>query len=72
MKKTLLFTVTIGSCALFLAGCQSPNSGQQTADNANPSKKVYTGDQLQQTGRVNSGPALRRIDPAVGGGSSGY
>ena len=58
----LAMLVTVG----LFAGCANNPSNSSTTSNANPAKRSYSGNDLQQhTGRQTAGEALQASDPSV-------
>ncbi len=51
-----------------LAGCQTESAAvSERAPNNDPARKVYTQADLEASGRSQTGPALRQIDPDISG-----
>lgn len=73
MKSIISLAVVVASATLSICGCANNAASPGTAD-ANPSKRVYTQEDLQASGRTQVGPALRQLDPdiqASGGSATG-
>jgi hypothetical protein len=60
--KTFIFSVAI---ALIVCGCAEQTPRPVAANDANPSRKVYTQQDIQASGRTQVGSALRQLDPDV-------
>jgi len=63
--KTRSFFAALALGSLALAGCTTTETATTTTAQTNPSKRVYSQDQLQSSGEAQTGPALERVDPAV-------
>lgn len=63
--KTYISVVAIAAAALIVCGCANQTARPVAANDANPSRKVYTQEDLQSTGRTQVGSALRQLDPDV-------
>jgi hypothetical protein len=63
--KTWLYLGAIGAGAMMFFGCANDASNAKTASNTDPGTRTYSGQQLENTGQAQAGPALRRIDPDV-------
>jgi predicted small secreted protein len=61
--RSLIAALALGSLAL--ASCTTTKTATTTTAETNPSKRVYTQQQLQETGDTQTGPALQKLDPAV-------
>jgi hypothetical protein len=61
--RTRSFFAALALGSLALAGCTTTET--TTTAQTNPSKRVYSQDQLNSSGEAQTGPALERIDPAV-------
>jgi hypothetical protein len=65
MKTSFSFAV-VASLAMFtIAGCANRQSSQPTASDTNPASRTYTREDLNKTGRQQTGPALEAADPSV-------
>ena len=56
-------TLLIG--CLFLAGCANAPQTASTEAIPDPSKKTYTAEEMQKTGRQTVGGQLEQMDPSV-------
>jgi hypothetical protein len=66
MKTTVLATASAALLMLALAGCANNEPAHlSSVPITDPSNRTYTGQQLQQTGRVNPGDALQTLDASV-------
>jgi outer membrane biogenesis lipoprotein LolB len=64
--KTRSFFTALALGSLALAGCTSTTETTTTTTaQTNPSKRVYSQDELQTTGEAQTGPALERVDPSI-------
>ena len=63
--KTFISAVAVATIALFVCGCANQAPRPVAADQANPSRKVYTQQDIQASGRTQVGSALRQLDPDV-------
>ena len=53
--------------ALMCFSCTNTATNPQNASNTDPGNRTYTGQQLENTGQAQTGPALRQTDASVGG-----
>ena len=51
--------------ALGLSGCTTETTTTTTQTQTDPSKRVYTADELRKTGETNPAAALEKTDPSV-------
>jgi hypothetical protein len=65
--KAYLYSGVFGAMAIMFFGCANDASNNQTASNTDPGTKTHTGQQLENSGQAQAGPALKRIDPDVSG-----
>jgi hypothetical protein len=63
MKRYLLTAATVALSVFALPGCANQPAADTT--DANPSKKTYTRDDLDRSGRAQTGQALQQIDPDI-------
>ena len=66
MKTHFCFAIALAGVWGTLAGCQTqaPTAGNGSPTN-DPTKKVYTQADLNDSGRVSAGRALQQLDPDV-------
>jgi predicted small secreted protein len=64
MKLSIFVTAIVAASTFTFAGCanQSSNTAAAAGD---PTKRTYTDEDLNKTGRQNTGEALRALDPSV-------
>jgi curli biogenesis system outer membrane secretion channel CsgG len=63
--KTFISALAVAVIAVVVFGCASETARPVAADDANPSRKVYTQQDIQASGRTQVGSALRQLDPDV-------
>ena len=64
--KTPFLLAVVGSLAIFtIAGCANQEVSQPVASGTDPTKRTYTGEDLEKTGQPNAARALEAADPAV-------
>jgi hypothetical protein len=65
MKTSFLLAVVASLAMYTIAGCANRQSSQPAAFDTNPTTRTYTGEDLNKTGRQQTGPALEAVDPSV-------
>jgi hypothetical protein len=63
--KTFISASVFAAMAVVVCGCANDTARPVAADDANPSRKVYTQQDIQASGRTQVGSALRQLDPDV-------
>jgi ABC-type phosphate transport system substrate-binding protein len=63
--KTFISAVAVAAIAMVVCGCANQTAQPVAADDANPSRKVYSQEDIQASGRTQVGSALRQLDPDV-------
>jgi len=63
--KTFISAVAVAAMAVVVCGCANETARPVVADDADPSRKVYTQQDIQASGRTQVGSALRQLDPDV-------
>ncbi|MEY2525945.1 MAG: hypothetical protein QOE73_716 [Verrucomicrobiota bacterium] len=64
MKRYIIAAVTIALSVLALEGCANQQTPANASD-ADPTKKTYTREDLDRSGRAQTGQALQQIDPNI-------
>jgi hypothetical protein len=64
MKFSIFVTAIVAASIFTFAGCANQSSNA-TAAAGDPTKRTYTDEELNKTGRQNTGDALRSLDPSV-------
>ena len=64
MKFSIFVAAIVAASAFTFAGCVNQSSNA-TAAAGDPTKRTYTNDDLNKSGRQNTGEAIRALDPSV-------
>jgi uncharacterized lipoprotein YbaY len=66
MKTHYSILITLASASIALSGCANqPAAGPTPQVSDSNYKKTYTQEDLERSGRAETGPALEQIDPDV-------
>jgi PBP1b-binding outer membrane lipoprotein LpoB len=69
--KCYLFAAMVVASGFMFTGCANEPATATKASAANPTDRTYTRDDLQKTGRTQTGEAVQALDPAVTTSSGG-
>jgi hypothetical protein len=64
MKFSIFVAAIVAASTFTFAGCANQSSNA-TAAADDPTKRTYTNDDLNKSGRQNTGEAIRALDPSV-------
>ena len=63
--KTFISAMAATAMVMVVCGCVNETARPVAAADANPSRRVYTQEDIQASGRTQVGSALRQLDPDV-------
>jgi hypothetical protein len=65
MKTHYFALVLLAVGGMFFSGCATDTTTTTTQTQTDPSKRVYTQDELRKSGETDPGSALEKTDPSV-------
>ena len=65
MKTFLWAAAIVAVSPLIVAGCANQQPSKPAVSDTNPASRTYTREELDKTGRHQTGPALEAADPSV-------